>query len=263
MDLGIRGKKALVCAASKGLGKAIALSLAAEGVELMLCARSKEALTGVVGEARELGSPNVHVHPCDLTDGASRLELIAQTEKALGYVDVLIHNVGGPKPTTAESTTIEEWQYGYEQMFPFVAHLNCAFLPGMKQRQWGRIVAVTSLSVLEPIANLAISNAMRSAVTAMLKTLSDEVAASNVTVNCVAPGLIHTDRTEDLMQARITRSGQAREEYMKEYLKSIPAGRLGSTAEFGAVVAFLCSEQASYVTGSTICVDGGKRRSTY
>ncbi|HEY9714858.1 MAG TPA: SDR family oxidoreductase, partial [Chroococcales cyanobacterium] len=128
---------------------------------------------------------------------------------------------------------------------------------------WGRIVAVTSLSVVEPVANLAISNAMRAAVTAMMKTLSDEVAASGVTVNCVAPGLIETDRLTDLMKARIAKSGQSEQEYKKDYLKPVPTGRLGRPDEFGAVVAFLCSEQASYITGSTIAVDGGKRRSTY
>jgi 3-oxoacyl-[acyl-carrier protein] reductase len=133
----------------------------------------------------------------------------------------------------------------------------------MRERQWGRIIAVTSLSVLEPIAGLAISNAMRSAVTAMLKTLSDEVAQDNITINCLAPGLIHTDRTEALFQARVEKSGQTRDDYMRAYLQSIPAQRLGDPADFGAVAAFLCSQPASYITGSTIAVDGGKRRSTY
>ncbi|MGH9552780.1 MAG: SDR family oxidoreductase [Terriglobales bacterium] len=263
MDFGISGKKAVVCAASKGLGRAIALALAAEGVELLVTARNKETLAEVAGEALKLGAPKAHMLSCDLTQHAAREELIKYASSTLGHVDILIHNVGGPKPTAALATTLDHWRSGYDQLFPFVAHLNGAFLPGMIERSWGRIVAVTSLSVLEPIANLAISNAFRSAVTAMLKTLSDEVAHCGVTINCVAPGLIATDRTEDLMSARIAKSGQSREEYMTEYLKSIPAQRLGKPQEFGAVVAFLCSQQASYVTGSTICVDGGKRRSTY
>jgi 3-oxoacyl-[acyl-carrier protein] reductase len=263
MDLGIKGKRALVCAASKGLGKAIALALAAEGVELMLTARSVEGVQAAAQEAQNSGSPKANFQECDLTDGASRQRLIEATLKQLGHVDILVHNTGGPKPSAAESTSLDDWQHGYEQLFPAIAQLNQTFLPGMKEKKWGRILAVTSLSVLEPIANLAISNAMRSAVTAMLKTLADEVAAYNITVNCLAPGLINTDRTDALMQARIEKSGQSREAYMKEYLQPVPAGRLGDPAEFGAVGAFLCSQQASYITGSTIAVDGGKRRSTF
>lgn len=263
MDFGIKGKKALVCAASKGLGKATALALAGEGVELMLCARSKETLAEVAAEATKLSGKPAHTFGCDLTDENARRELIDHVRTQLGTVDILVHNTGGPKPTSVESTGQEDWQHGFNQLFPAVAELNAAFVPAMKERKWGRILAVTSLSVLEPIGGLAISNAMRSAVTAMLKTLADEIASFGITVNCLAPGLILTDRTQGLMDARVEKSGQSREEYMKDYLKSIPAARLGDPAEFGAVAAFLCSQQASYITGSTICVDGGKRRSTY
>jgi 3-oxoacyl-[acyl-carrier protein] reductase len=263
VDFQISGKKALVCAASKGLGKAIALALAGEGVELLLTARSADLLKGAAEECTQAGSPKVATHVCDLTENSARAQLIEVVRKQLQHVDILVHNVGGPKPTMALDTSVEEWQKGYEQLFPAVAQLNMAFLPEMRKRKWGRIVAVTSLSVLEPIAGLAISNAMRSAVTAMLKTLADEVAADGVTINCIAPGLINTDRTDALMKARIEKSGQSQDDYMRDYLKSIPAQRLGDTGEFGAVAAFLCSQQASYVTGSTIAVDGGKRRSTY
>ena len=151
-----------------------------------------------------------------------------------------------------------DWRDGFERLFASVAQINQAFLPKMRTRRWGRIVTVTSLSVVEPIANLVVSNAMRSAVTAMLKTLADEVAAAGITVNCVAPGLIHTDRTEALVESRMKLSGQSRDNYMDDYLKSIPSRRLGKPEEFAAVVAFLCSEQAGYITGSTLCVDGGK-----
>lgn len=263
MDFKIAGKIALVCAASKGLGRAIALALADEGVELMLCARSQDELEMVAKEARKRSGKDAHIFSCDLSQVKDRIQLIEEVQKKVEFVDILIHNTGGPKPTTVESTTLEDWDAGYQQLFPAVAHLNLTFLPGMKERKWGRIVAVTSLSVLEPIANLAISNAMRSAVVAMLKTLSDEVAKFNVTVNCLAPGLIHTGRTESLMEARMQKSGQTKDEYIAEYVKPIPAGRLGTPEEFAAAAAFLCSEQASYITGSTLCIDGGKRRSTY
>jgi 3-oxoacyl-[acyl-carrier protein] reductase len=133
----------------------------------------------------------------------------------------------------------------------------------MKEKRFGRIICVTSLSVMEPIVGLSISNSIRSAVTAMLKTLSDELAPFAITVNCVAPGSIATERLNELMSARLAKTGQTKEEYVKEYLKAIPMGRLGEPHEFGSVVAFLASTRASYVTGSTIAVDGGKRRSTY
>ncbi|HEY9786444.1 MAG TPA: SDR family oxidoreductase [Candidatus Obscuribacterales bacterium] len=263
MDLGIRGKRALVCAASRGLGQAIAAALADEGVQLLLCARDTEALEKTAKDLVKSAKGEVHTFACDLSQSDSRHGLVSFVERTFGDVDILIHNVGGPKPSLAEATTVEDWTKAFQQLLLPVVHLNNAFLPAMKKNSWGRIVCVTSLSVIEPIANLTLSNGMRSAVTGMLKTLADEVAASNVTVNCVAPGLIRTARTEDLMEARIAASGQTREEYMREYVKSIPSGRLGEPEEFGSVVAFLCSQQASYITGSTICVDGGKRRSVH
>ncbi len=265
MDFGIKGKKALVCGASSGIGKGIALTLAEEGVDLLLCARNEDKLRAAAKDVEKVNGGSVRVKACDLTSSKSRDELIefARNTEDFGDLDILIHNVGGPKPTFAGETSVDAFETGFSHLFSGVAHLNLAFLPAMKEKKWGRIVAVTSLSVVEPIAGLAISNAIRSAVTSMLKTLADEVAASNITVNCVAPGAIDTERLTNLMEARLARSGQSREEYMNKYLDEIPARRMGTPEEFGAVVAFLCSKQASYVTGSTICIDGGKRRSTY
>jgi len=263
MNFELSGKKALVCGASRGIGRAIARELLVEGAELFIVARDDEVLSLTARELKSETGRNVITQACDLSRLEEREKLISSVEARLGRVDVLIHNSGGPKPSAVEETPLDSWESGYRLLFESVSHLNAAFIPAMKENRWGRIVAVTSLSVMEPISGLSISNAMRSAVTAMLKTLADEVAAFNVTVNCVAPGAIETDRLVDLMNARIAKSGQDEAAYRKEYLKAIPAGRLGSPAEFAAVVAFLCSQRASYVTGSTICVDGGKRRSTY
>lgn len=263
MDLGIKQKRALVCASSKGLGRAIAIGLAKEGVQLALCARDRQTLEQVAAECHKVGSPKVFFRDLDLTKDSARNDLIADIQHEFGGLDILVHNGGGPKPSLVEETDLSTWRHGFEQLFPYVAHFNAAFLPDMKQQRWGRILAITSLSVLEPIPNLAVSNAMRAAVTGMLKTLAEEVAFSGVTVNCLAPGLIHTDRTEQLLEARISRSGQSRAEYMEEYLQSVPMRRLGTPEEFAAVAVFLCSQLASYVTGSTVCIDGGKRRATY
>lgn len=262
MDFGIKGKKALVCGASKGIGKAIAVELAREGVEPILCARQAKALEEVAEEIRKETKVTVHHQACDLTSAEERTKLIEKV-KSLGGIDILVLNTGGPKPSSAMETTLDDWESGFSRLFQMTAQLNEAFLPHMKEQKWGRVICVTSLSVLEPIANLAVSNAMRSGVTSMLKTLSDELASDNVTINCLAPGAIATERLEELMQARIAKTGQSKEDYMKTYLAAIPAGRMGSPEEFAAVAAFLCSDRASYVTGSTICIDGGKRRSTY
>lgn len=262
MDLGIKGKKALVCAASRGLGFACAEALAAEGVDLYLLARDDGQL---LNAKHRLSSHGVKVHwvSCDLAYQKSREHAIARVKSEWKNIDILIHNVGGPVASTVQETSSEAWHHGFQSLFMPAIEMNDSFLPGMKAQGWGRIITVTSLSAVEPIPMLAVSNALRSASTAMNKTLSDEVAQFGITVNCVAPGLIKTDRTEELMHARLIKSGQTREAYEADFRKSIPAGRMGRAEEYGAVVAFLCSEQASYITGSTIYVDGGKRRSTY
>ncbi len=263
MDLGISGKKALVCGASKGIGRAIAKQLLSEGVEVLLTARNASSLDETLAQFNADGHMRAVSFACDLSNSADRQRLIDHVHQNFGEIDILIHNTGGPSPTSVEETTADAWQKGFDQLFQMVAELNNAFLPGMKQRQWGRILAVTSSSVLEPIPNLAVSNSIRAAVTSMLKTLADEVAKFNVTINCLAPGAIQTDRLEDLMEARVSRSGQSKDDYMNDYLRAIPAGRLGKPSEFAAVAAFLCSEQAAYITGSTISIDGGKRRSVH
>jgi 3-oxoacyl-[acyl-carrier protein] reductase len=264
MDLGIRGKNALVCGASKGMGRAIAVALASEGANVYMCAREESTLKEAVDAAKATGGGGKIEHcSCDVSNPESRKKMVERLRSVFGHVDILVHNSGGPKTTQAESTKPEEWQAGFDLLFQSIVHLNLEFVPDMKERKWGRIIAVTSLSVMEPIAGLAVSNGIRSAVTAMLKTLSDELAPFNITVNCVAPGSIGTGRIEELVATRAQTSGKSKEEYMQEYVKAIPAGRMGTPEEFAAVVAFLVSMQASYVTGSTICVDGGRRRSTY
>lgn len=261
MDLGLKGRGALVCGASKGLGFSIAKQIAAEGARVVLLSRDEEALKSA---CNSIGTELASYVACDLTDQSSTDNAIASVRDVFGAgPDIVVHNVGGPKPTMTEDTTVEEWTAGFQRLFVPVSQLNNAFLPGMKERRWGRIITVTSLSVIEPIPFLAVSNVIRSASTSYSKSLSDEVARFNVTVNCVAPGMVSTDRIEELMTARSLKAGQSKEEYVNDVVKTIPAQRMGTPDEFGAVVTFLCSEQASYITGSTICVDGGKRRSTY
>ncbi len=263
MDLGITGKNALICGASQGMGKAIATALAAEGANVFMCARTEYTLADAARAVKETAKGKVEYLPTDLSKEESRHKLSEAIKQRLGSIEILIHNTGGPKPTAAEDTSIEDWETGFESLFKSVVQINQAFVPAMKTARWGRIINVTSLSVIEPIANLAVSNAMRSAATAMMKTLSDELAPFNITVNSVAPGSIATDRIEDLIVNRAQKSNVSRDQYFADYIKAIPAGRLGSAEEFADTVCFLASEKASYITGSTICVDGGRRRSTY
>jgi 3-oxoacyl-[acyl-carrier protein] reductase len=264
MDLGLRGKRALVCAASKGLGRAITLALADEGCQLFLCARTPEPLEATATEARTRTDQPVHTLACDLSSMAGRDQLIQAVNAVWPQgPQVLIHNVGGPRPATMAETTLADWEQAFQQLLMSILHLNEAFLPRMTEAGWGRIVNITSLSVMEPIAGLALSNGFRPAIAAMSKTLADEVAAKGVTINSIAPGIIYTDRTEERIAAAIARSGGSREEHLAQYAKSIPAGRLGKPEELAAAVVFLCSEPAAYITGSTLCVDGGKRRSAH
>jgi 3-oxoacyl-[acyl-carrier protein] reductase len=263
MDLGISGKHAVVCAASKGLGKAIASALAEEGVNLFLCARDKATLQVVAEEIESKNGGPVYYQAADLSDKSSRDVLIAEVRRVFKSVDILVHNVGGPKSSTVQETELPDWEKGFQQLFQSIADLNRAFLPAMIEQSWGRVVAITSSSVYEPIPALAISNSIRSAVTSMLKTLSDEVAQYNITVNCVAPGMILTDRTEERLKATVERANCSQETVLTDWTRTIPAGRLGRVDEFASTVAFLCSQRASYITGSTIAVDGGRRRSTY
>jgi 3-oxoacyl-[acyl-carrier protein] reductase len=263
MDLQISGKNAVVCGASSGVGRAIADALAAEGVHVLLCARSEDKLQQACASIASTYKTKADYFAGDLSSEEARQGLLKTAQQKLGTVDILVHNTGGPKPSQAEETTLAQWQQGFDSLFKSVVELNHAFIPGMKQQGWGRILCVTSLSVMEPIAGLSISNAIRSAVTAMMKTLADELAAHNITINCVAPGAIATGRIEDLIQSRAQKANVPVDQYQAEYVKAIPAGRLGRPEEFASVVAFLSSQQASYVTGSTICVDGGRRRSTY
>lgn len=260
MKLNLQGKRAIVCAASRGLGFATAAALAEEGVELMLCARSEGPLAAAAAKLREQFGVKVHHLALDLAAAGAATTLYQAAERHMGRVDILVNNVGGPAPTAALTTTREAWQKGFEQLFLSVTELTSLAVPAMKSRQWGRVVTVTSVAVAEPIEQLAVSNAIRAAVTGYSRTLAREVAASGVTVNTVLPGVIHTQRIEDLRKAKAERSNTTLASEMDFTAKQIPIGRLGRPEEFASVVAFLCSEAASYVTGAQIPIDGGLRR---
>jgi 3-oxoacyl-[acyl-carrier protein] reductase len=256
MDLGIDGRRALVTGASRGLGRAIALSLASEGARVVAVARNRERLDELAA-ANPPGRGSISARACDLSDAAA-IESLADV---LAEVDILVLNGGGPPAGPVAAVTDATWNGQFEAMFLSAVRLTRLALAGMRTRGFGRIIAVVSSAVIQPIPNLGVSNAIRLALVGWAKTLAGEVAGAGITVNCVAPGRIATDRVAELDQAQALREGIALEEVQRRSRASIPVGRYGDPAEFAAVVSFLASARASYVTGSVVRVDGGLIRS--
>jgi 3-oxoacyl-[acyl-carrier protein] reductase len=259
MDLGLAGKRALVLSSSRGLGLGIAQALAAEGAEVMLTARNAERLKAAAEAINAKGKGRAHYFASDL---AGRVELIYKAAaEALGQIDILVANTGGPPARTALGVKPEDWTPQFEVMVLPVFQMASLVLPPMRERGWGRLVTIASSGVVQPIPNLAISNALRSSIVGWCKTLASEVAKDGITVNVVLPGRIETDRTGELDAANAQAQGKSVEEISTAMRAQIPAGRYGRVQEFADVACFLASERASYITGSMIRVDGGAIRS--
>ena len=261
MDLGLRGKVALVAASSRGLGRAVAEELAAEGADFVMCARGADALREAADAIRRDTGVHVVDVAADLGELAGVEAVVGAATAAFGRVDVLVTNTGGPPAGLFESHSREAWQTAVRHNLESVLDLTRAVLPGMKERRWGRIVNVTSIAVKQPVENLILSNSVRAAVTGFARTLANEVAADGITVNNVLPGYTRTERVVELADHTAARRGVSRDEAFAAWEREIPMRRLGEPREFAAVVAFLCSERASYVTGTSIPVDGGWIRS--
>lgn len=257
MELGIRGKVALVAAASKGLGKATALALAEEGCTVAIAARTEGDLAQAAEEIHQATGADVLPIPADVSHIADCEALIAQVRAELGSVEILVNNAGGPPPGTFTDVTDEDWLAAFYLNLMSAVRLTRLVLPEMCARHWGRIINITSLAVKQPIPNLILSNAVRAGVVAMAKTLASQVAAKGITVNNVCPGYMLTDRVRNLAADRATHEGRTVEEVLAESQAAIPMGRLGRPEELAALIAFLASERASYITGATIQVDGG------
>jgi 3-oxoacyl-[acyl-carrier protein] reductase len=252
MDLGINGKVAVVAAASQGLGRACAQALAKEGARVAILSRRQEELDKV---AKEIGAELPIA--CNLAVSGEIEAAIAKVHEKLGPVSILVNNCGGPPAGTFDSITERQWAESFEQVFLSALRLTRAVLPMMRAAKWGRIVNIVSSSVEQPIPGLIVSNAFRPALAGWAKTLSAEVAVDNILVTCVAPGRILTSRTEVLDRAAAEKSGRPIEQVRAERVVAVPLKRYGTPEEFGAAVAFLASERASYMTGSVVRIDGG------
>ena len=242
MELGIAGRRAAVAGASTGLGLASAQALAAEGVHVAICGRDKQR---IVDAAASVGHGCVPL-VCDVGSAAGGSRFVAAAIEALGGVDILVANAGGPPPGNFASTDIAQYQTALELNLLSIVGMCQAALPAMQAQRWGRVIAITSLAVRQPMPSLILSNTARAGVTGFLKTVAREVAADGVTVNTAQPGLHQTDRMTQLYGANPDVS-----------TLGIPAGQMGNAQDFGSVVAFLCSEQAKFVTGVQLHIDGG------
>jgi 3-oxoacyl-[acyl-carrier protein] reductase len=257
MDLGLNHRVAVVFAASRGLGKATALALAAEGCRLAIASRDPDRIAAAAREIREQHDVPVLSMAVDVTRPENVLRFAGEVEREYGEVDVLVNNSGGPPPGTFDTLAPEQFQQATELLLLNVVRATKAFLPLIRKTgRGGRILTITSVAVREVIPNLMLSNSLRAAVTGWSKTLARELAPENILVNCVAPGIILTERITELIAANAQKTGQSPEATQKGMLAKIPLGRFGRPEEFGAVMAFLASARASFVSGITVYVDG-------
>jgi len=263
MDLGLKGKIAVVGGSSRGLGRAIAEALAAEGASLVVTARSRHAVEEAADSIVRASGVRVVGVAADTAKPEGVVAVADAAFREFGRIDVLVTNTGGPPAGPFEAHSPAAWQTAVDQLLFSVVELCRAALPGMKERRWGRIINITSITVKQPVAELILSNSIRAAVTGFARTLANEVAVSGVTVNCVLPGYTRTDRVTELAARVAAAKGLPPEEMLHAWDAEIPMKRIAEPPELAALVAFLASERASYITAASIPVDGGWIRSLY
>ena len=260
MDLQLKGKTALVFGGSKGIGRGIAVALAAEGVATAIVARTRETIDRTASEMTARGMKAIGL-TADLANWPATEAAVKSAREQLGPIDILVNNSGGPPPSGVVGVKPETWEAQFHAMVTPFFRITDMLIGEMRERKWGRVLNVASYSVIEPIPAIGISNTLRSAVVGWSKTLAGEVARDGITVNMLLPGVIATDRSVQLHQHNAKRLNISVEEALKQFEKTLPVGRMGTAAEFGAVAAFLASPLAAYVTGSMIRIDGGLTRS--
>jgi len=263
MDLGLKDRVAIVAASSQGLGKAVALGLAREGAKLAICSRSESNIKQAAEEIRQETGVEVLARPVDVTDYEQVRSFISETNDRFGRVDVCVTNAGGPPAKPFSETTVEDWQDEVNLNLMSTLYFVREVLPLMQKRKWGRVISITSLSVKQPVDNLVLSNSVRSAVSGLMKTLSNEYGKDNILINNVCPGYTLTARLDQLSGKLAKAEGVDSNEIQQRWAKQVPLRRVGRPEEFADVVVFLASERASYVTGVSVSIDGGLVRGIY
>jgi len=263
MDLGLKGKVALVAAASRGLGRAVAEELAAEGASLVLCARGAEPLNETRDHIVKTTGASVLAVPADVSVADDVSRVVKAGCGQFGRIDILVTNAGGPPAGQFENLSQDQWEAATRLTLYSTLALTRQVLPGMKERRWGRILNITSIAVKQPVDNLMLSNSLRAAVTGFARTLANEVATFGITVNNILPGYTRTERVADLAEMMSEKEGISAADFTAKWEGEIPMRRLGEPREFAALAAFLVSERASYITGTSVPVDGGWIRSLF
>jgi 3-oxoacyl-[acyl-carrier protein] reductase len=263
MDLGLRGRVALVCGSTRGLGHAIAHRLATEGCRVAVNGREPARAAAAAAALAAATGAEVIGLAADVSRPDEATTLVGRTAERLGSVDILLCNAGGPPATAFADAAAESWQGALELNLLSTVHLCRAAVPLMRPRGWGRIVCLASVAAKQIVSSLILSTTARAGVLGFAKALADEVAPAGITVNVVCPGYMRTERVTELMAARATRSGRTAAEVTADFVHSIPLGRMGEPDELAAAVAFLASEPARYITGAVLQVDGGSTRSIF
>ncbi len=263
MDLGLKDRVAIVAASSTGLGKAVAMGLAREGAKLALCARTEAVLKSTATEIHNETGAEVLARPLDVTACNQVRQFVADTVERFGRVDICVTNAGGPPAKLFAQTTVEDWQAGVNLNLMSTLYFAREVLPLMQKQKWGRFITITSMSVKQPIDNLILSNSVRSAVSGLAKSLSNEYARDNVLVTNACPGYTQTARLDELAEKLAQAEGVTPNQIRERWASQIPLKRLGQPEEFANLVVFLASERASYITGVSIAVDGGFVKGIY
>lgn len=256
MDLGLKGKRAIVLAASRGLGFASAMGLAREGCHLVVCSRDEARINDAADTIRRETGAHVRAIAADVSSAHEAQRLVELAVVEYGGLEIVVHNAGGPPAGETLALSEAQWQKAFEQNLLSFTRIVHAAVPEMKKARYGRLLTIASSSIKQPIPNLALSNALRAGVWGLAKTLSRELASQGILVNVIAPGRIQTERIDELDQANAEKSGKPIDDVRRASVASIPLGRLGQPEEFANVIVFLASARASYVSGQAITVDG-------